>query len=136
MKLHPLSAVTRSLQRGVLAASFVFFAFGMANVAFPGAAGRTGLIVALFPVAFLAGAGYQVAYYYRFEYELTPDTLDIDSGVFGRQEREIPYRRVQNVDVTESIVHRMLGVAVVRVETAGGSETEAELDFVSTVRPA
>ncbi|WP_136715945.1 PH domain-containing protein [Halorientalis salina] len=131
MKLHPLSAVTRSLQRGLLAASFVFFAFGMANVAFSGAGDRTGLILALLPVAFLAGVAYQVAYYYRFEYELTPDTLDIDSGVFGRQEREIPYRRVQNVDITESIVHRILGVAVVRVETAGGSETEAELDFVA-----
>ena len=34
MKLHPLSAVTRSLQKGVLASSFVFFAFGMASVAF------------------------------------------------------------------------------------------------------
>jgi len=131
MKLHPLSAVTRSLQRGLLAASFVFFAFGMANVAFSGAADRTGLILGLLPVAFLAGIAYQVAYYYRFEYALTPDTLDIDSGVFGRQEREIPYRRVQNVDITESIVHRILGVAVVRVETAGGSETEAKLDFVA-----
>ncbi|MFD1587502.1 PH domain-containing protein [Halorientalis brevis] len=131
MKLHPLSAVTRSLQRGVLAASFVFFLFGMANVAVPGAAQRTGLILALLPVAFLLGVGYQVAYYYRFEYELTPDTLDINSGVVGRTEREIPYRRVQNVDVTERIFHRLFGVAVVRVETAGGSETEAELNFVA-----
>lgn len=131
MKLHPLSAFTRSLQRGVLAASFVFFAFGMASVAFPGAAGRTGLILALIPVAFLVGVGYQIAYYYRFEYELTPDTLDIASGVVGRKEREIPYRRVQNVDITESIFHRLFGVAILRVETAGGSETEAELNFVA-----
>jgi putative membrane protein len=131
MRLHPLSAVTRSLQRGLIAASFVFFAAGMASVAFPDVTERSGLLFALMPVAFLVGVGYQVAYYYRFDYRLTPDTLDIASGVVGRKEREIPYRRVQNVDITEQVLYRILGVAVVRVETAGGSRTEAVLNFVA-----
>jgi len=131
MKLHPLSAVLRGLQRGVLAASFVFFIFGIGSGALSGVVDLPiDLVFVLFPLAFLAGLGHQIAYYYRFEYELTPDTFDIASGVFGRQEREIPYRRVQNVDITESIFHRIVGVAVVNVETAGGSETEGQLNFV------
>lgn len=131
MRLHPLSAVTRALQRGLIAASFVVFLFSMATIAFPDATAITGLGFPLVPVAFLVGVAYQVAYYYRFDYALTPETVDITSGVFGRQEREIPYRRVQNVDITEGLFLRLLGMAVVRIETAGGSETEAELDFVS-----
>ena len=132
MKLHPLSAVLRGLQRGVLAASFVFFIFGIGSGALTGVVDLPiDLVFVLFPLAFLAGLGHQIAYYYRFDYELTPDTFDIASGVFGRQEREIPYRRVQNVDITESIFHRLVGVAVVNIETAGGSETEGQLNFVS-----
>jgi putative membrane protein len=131
MRLHPLSAVLRGLQRGLLAASFVFFVFSIGSGALGDVVGLPfGLVFVLFPLAFLAGLGYQIAYYYRFEYVLTPDTFDITSGVFGRQEREIPYRRVQNVDITESLFHRLVGVAVVNVETAGGSETEGQLNFV------
>lgn len=129
MRLHPLSAVAHALRRGVVTAGGVFFLSGALGVVLPDGSGDA--VTLLVPLAFLLAAGYQVAYYYRFEYDLTADTLDIASGVVGRKEREIPYRRVQNVDLTESVFHRLFGVAVVRVETAGGSETEATLDFVS-----
>lgn len=131
MKLHPLSAVTRGLRRGLLAASFVFFLFAMGSNFLPDSDRYFSLLFVLFPVVFVLGFGYQVAYYRRFEYDLTADTLDISAGVFGRKEREIPYRRIQNVDITESLFHRLLGMAVVDIETAGGSETEAKLDFVT-----
>lgn len=131
MRLHPLSAVTGAFQRGLVVGSFVFFLFAMGSAAVPGLDGASALVFVLAPLGFAVGVAYQVAYYFRFEYDLTPDTLDIYSGVVGRKEREIPYRRVQNVDVTESIVHRILGVAVVNVETAGGSQTEAVLNFVA-----
>ncbi|WP_335999083.1 PH domain-containing protein [Halorientalis halophila] len=132
MKLHPLSAVTRSLQRGFVAASFAFFVVAIGGFVAPGLTDSLGLMVGLFVLLFLVGVAYGVAYYYRYEYELTPDTFDVNSGVIGRQEREIPYRRIQNVDLTESIFHRIVGVAVVQIETAGGSQTEATLNFVSS----
>ncbi len=131
MKLHPLSAVTRSLQRGLVAASMAFVLTGVGRFAAPDLLGSFGLISGLFVLLFAVGVAYGVAYYYRFEYAMTPDTFDVGSGVIGRQEREIPYRRIQNVDVTESIFHRIVGVAVVKIETAGGSQTEATLNFVA-----
>ena len=131
MKLHPLSAVTRSLQRGLVAASMAFVLTGIGRFAAPELLGSFALIAGLFVLLFVVGVAYGVAYYYRFEYALTPDTFDVYSGVIGRQEREIPYRRIQNVDVTESIFHRIVGVAIVQIETAGGSETEATLNFVA-----
>jgi len=87
--------------------------------------------VVLAVLAIAAVFTYEVAYYRRFHYELTPDSLDIYSGVFSRREREIPLRRVQNVDVTRSFVARLLGLAKVDVETAGGGGTEASLRYVS-----
>ena len=76
-------------------------------------------------------AGWQIAYHRRFRYELTDDTFDIHSGVFSRRDREIPYHRVQNVDVRQNIIQRLLGIAEVRLETAGGGQTEAKLEYVS-----
>ena len=71
-----------------------------------------------------------MAYFRRFEYDLGADTLDIRSGVISRRNREIPIRRVQNVDISRNVVQRFLGIAAVDFETAGGSETEASLRFV------
>ena len=77
------------------------------------------------------GAGWELARFRRVEYELTDDTFDLDSGIFSRREREIPYHRIQNVDIGQNIVQRALGIAEVSLETAGGGSTEAQLRYVS-----
>jgi len=81
--------------------------------------------------SFLLSLGYEVAYYRRFEYELTDDTLDIRSGVFNRREREIPYGRVQNVDISRNVFQRLVGLSKLDIETAGGGSTEASLRYVT-----
>ncbi|WP_313695519.1 PH domain-containing protein [Halorarum halobium] len=125
-RLHPLSAGIDAVQRAIQFGSFAFFGVIMLS-------GPLGVLeffpaLLLAPVAAVVGAGYAVARYLRFEYELAPEHLIVTSGVFSRQEREIPLRRVQNVDVSRTLVQRVLGLATVRFETAGGSATEAELD--------
>ncbi|MFC6835607.1 PH domain-containing protein [Halomarina ordinaria] len=128
MRLHPLTAVVRAVRYGFNAGAVGFFLGGMAA----GTVGTdVGLVFVLGPLLALLGAAYGLATYLRFTYELTDDTLDVASGVVGRQEREIPLRRVQNVDVVQGLFKRPFGLAVVRVETAGGGSTEAVFDFVS-----
>jgi len=128
MRLHPLSVPLRAGSRAVGFA----WAFLIGGVALSrGDPLLTGGAVVAAVLAVLAVVGYEVAYFRRFDYELTEDSLDIASGVFSRREREIPLRRVQNVDVTRSLVARLLGLAEVDVETAGGGGTEANLRFVS-----
>jgi putative membrane protein len=85
-------------------------------------------------LAVLFGFGalvYEGLRYRHYRYELTAETLNIDSGVLFRREREIPLGRVQNVDISRSILQRVLGIADVGIETAGGSSTEASLQYVS-----
>lgn len=126
MRLHPLSIPYRAAHTVArLAWVLVLASVGSAS------AGVPPRVVALVVVAGLALAlGYQVLYYRRFAYHLGEETIDIRSGVLSRRHREIPYRRVQNVDVGRNAVQRGLGIAEVRVETAGGGETEVVLRFV------
>ncbi len=89
------------------------------------------LIGAIAIVIVLALVGYETAYVRRFQYKLTADSLDIDSGVLSRRNREIPLRRIQNVDISRNIIQRGLNIAIVSFETAGGESTEATLRYVS-----
>ncbi|WP_257297530.1 PH domain-containing protein [Haloarchaeobius sp. FL176] len=136
-RLHAVTGVVRALQYGVNGLSVPFFVLLVGSTGLEAALGIDfggsviDLLFVVAPLFGLLGAGYGVATYLRFEYELTPDTFDFAAGVVGRTEREIPLRRIQNVDISQSLWHRLFGVAVVRIETAGGGGTEAQLSVVS-----
>ena len=125
MKLDPLSVPYRTGESVLQLAWLLVFLF--IGSPLDGLTGAGLLVVAWFVVALT----YQLVYYQRFEYELTDDSLDIVSGVVSRRNREIPVRRVQNVDISRNVVQRLLGLAQINLETAGGSSTEASLNYVS-----
>ncbi|RKS07862.1 putative membrane protein [Nocardiopsis sp. Huas11] len=81
-------------------------------------------------VALLAGG---LVTWRTVSYEVGPERLEIRSGLVRRSRRTIPLERVRGVDVTSTLLHRLLGVAVVRIEAAagapGGSE-DGKLDAV------
>lgn len=72
-----------------------------------------------------------VLQYLRFSYRITPQQIVIQSGVLKRQNRSIPIERVQNVEIERQLLARLLGLAKVRVETAGSASTEASIEYVS-----
>ncbi|WP_290817586.1 PH domain-containing protein [Halovivax sp.] len=128
-RLHPLSAVSGAINRGILGFFVPFFLVSVVGGALEEVHPAMGLILGA--IGFFAGVGYAIAYYYRFEYGLAEDTFDIASGVIARRSREIPYRRIQNVDISQNVLFQLLGLARVSIETAGGGGTEASLNFVS-----
>jgi len=71
-----------------------------------------------------------VLQYLRFSYRITPKQIVIQKGVFNRQNRSIPIERVQNIQVERNLVARLLGVARVKIVTAGSSATEGTLEYV------
>ena len=128
MKLHPLSVPYRGLSRAISLGSAAFFlgAFGTGIGPFD----EPLAVLPLAALGFLVGFGWEVAYYRRFEYELTADTLDIASGVVSRRHRDIPLGRIQNVDISRNVLQRAFGLAAVEFETAGGGSSEAVLRYV------
>jgi len=128
VRLSPITIPYRVFQRS---SSVLVLAFVVTGSEMSRAVGGPAVVGGLVAAAVLALVGYELAYYRRFEYEFTDDTLDIRSGVFGRRERELPYHRIQNVDVTRNAIPRLLGIAAVGFETAGGSQTEGSIRYVS-----
>ncbi len=86
------------------------------------------IFVAALAVPALIGATLK---YTLYRWRLTGDELLLRSGVLSRRNRVIPLARVQNVEVRQNVLHRVLGVAELRVETAGaGAEAEAVLSVL------
>ena len=70
--------------------------------------------------------------YFTFSYWITGGELIIRSGVLSRTERHIPLTRVQDVRLKQGVLHRLLRVVEVQIDTAGGGEgAEAALSVLS-----
>ncbi len=94
------------------------------------ALGRWGLLGAAVVTAF--GLGWRILAWSRHTYRVESGVLRVDSGVLNRTTREIPLRRIQQVDLRRQLRHRVFGVVAVRIDTAGGgSGAEAVLDALS-----
>ena len=65
---------------------------------------------------------------FRLHYEGTE--LVIRSGIVFRNERHVPYARIQNLDAIRNVAHRLLGVTEVRIETGGGQTPEATISVL------
>ncbi|MEV3920654.1 PH domain-containing protein [Actinomadura coerulea] len=101
------------------------------------AAGATGLLVGGLSTAFyftLVGLAfgfvYHVANWATFTYVLHEDRIEFRRALVGRSVKSIPRDRIRGVDISASLPHRMLRLAVVHID-AGADGGEGELNAVS-----
>jgi putative membrane protein len=80
---------------------------------------------------FVPAAIASIVKYISYRYRFGQDEILIREGIITRNERHIPYARIQNIDLAQNPVHRMLGVAEVRLETASGQKPEAIMRVLS-----
>ncbi|HRV09664.1 MAG TPA: PH domain-containing protein, partial [Acidobacteriota bacterium] len=107
-----------------------------------------GYFVALIPLALLVGlrtavvilgillglgAVEVVVRYAGFRFRVGPDGLVIRQGLLWRQERRIPWQRIQKIEISQGPIHRLTGVARVIIRTAGQDEEEAELEVIRRI---
>ncbi len=119
-RLHPISPLFRSLQ--------LLYGYAIGVFAASLSVGPSLTIILFFGALIAAWA---FASYLRFRYQVTVDSLIVTHGVLFRQRRVIPRSRIQNVDLRAGPLQQIFRVSTARIETAGGSGTEATLHVVS-----
>lgn len=73
-----------------------------------------------------------VVRYYTYRFRVAGGELTIRSGLLHRNVRHIPLQRIQNVALKRNLLHRLLGVAEVKLESAvGGVSAEAQMKVLS-----
>lgn len=117
-RLHPMSWLFVLIQqlRQFIIPIIVLFAFGRGD--------RNDLwgLVAICVLAVIS-----IWQYYTYRFRIGSDSLQIRSGLLERSLRQIPFARIQNVALRQTVLHRIFGVAEVRLESAGGIKPEAEM---------
>jgi putative membrane protein len=125
-RLHPASIIFNLVREArALAVPALLLIFGTRSESraafFAAAVTAAGALVAM---------GVSIARYLSFTYAYEEDELVVRWGLFFKHERHIPYDRIQNVDATQNIVHALIDVYAVAIETASGTEAEATLSVL------
>lgn len=114
-RLHPLYLLTG------IGSSLRGLAGGYAAIGYLAVSGRasTALVAAIALLAFVAASLF--LYWTRFEFRIGEHEIRIDSGIFSRTHRSIPFDRIQDVDISQGPLARLFGIARVKFETGGSS---------------
>lgn len=104
-RLHPLSPLLDLVDRNLLAPGVLALGSGGVRIL----AGAL-VVVGLF----------RVLAWSRRTYLLHDGVLRVTSGILSRNEQLVPCDRVQQVNLVQKLRHRLVGVASLRVEVAGG----------------
>jgi putative membrane protein len=86
------------------------------------------LIVSAVMVAAAIGTGLWTWLALRFH--IDGDDLVVETGVLHKRKRRIPLSRIQAIDVVRPLVTRVFALAEVRVELAGGEQSEIALRYL------
>ena len=83
----------------------------------------------------LVGAGVLVlvslGQYFTYRFRVDADGIVIRSGLLQKSLRNIPFTRIHNVALHQTLLHRVFGVAEVKLESAGGMTPEGQMRVLS-----
>lgn len=122
-RLHPLSPLF------LAGSTLKEFALPILAVLFFGRHQNNWEILAAVPI--LAFGAWSVLRAWCFHYEMSESALLVREGVLDRTQRHIPFARIQGISQRRHVLHRLLGVTEVHLESAGGGVPEAVLKVLS-----
>jgi membrane protein YdbS with pleckstrin-like domain len=104
----------------------------------PIALGRWGTIVTVAMLVLLAVwvLRWPPARYRRWRWRLGPLALELRHGVVVLRHQAVPYFRIQQIDVIEGPIDRLLGLATLQVTTASASGSAALPGLTAADAPA
>ena len=119
-----LSPLTPFVRGPILIVAFIGASWD--NVILDGQLGFAGVMLL---VLLVAGAAYGLVSWLVTKYWIDDAELRIDSGVLFRRSRRIRIDRLQGIDIVQPLVARLLGLAELRFDVAGGKR-EGSLAFL------
>jgi len=64
--------------------------------------------------------------YHNYTYQFRKKRIVIRKGVLNKERTVIPYIKIQNVNINRNLLQRSLGIATIKIETAGTNPWESE----------
>lgn len=122
LRTHPLTGIVQGALWAVAASAGLVSSVTSGN-------GLRGVLIGI-GAGLILGMGFGLLGWWFTRYVIDGAELRITSGVFTKKSRRIPYERLQSVDIAEPLVARVLGLAELRIEMAGGKDSRTTLRFL------
>ena len=122
-RVHPISllfVVIAKLRQWIIPVVVGVFSVQQGNL----------LAISLGITALASLLGFAITRFLTLRFRLAGGELQVRDGIFFRSSRTVPVNRIQNIDLVQNLLHRIFGVAEVRIETASGKEPEAVLQVL------
>ena len=84
-------------------------------------------------VAILASV-FTIVQFWFYHYWLEEERLVVKEGIFFKSLRQVPYERIQNLNIERNLLHKFFKVGTLQVESASGAKPEAVIRVVSEVQ--
>lgn len=126
-RLHPATVLVEVIRRLGSMAYLIIIAL---VVRFFGDKGESDWFEYFIAVLVGLSGGLSLVRYISLRYGLDGNRLVIRSGIFQRQVRTIPIDKIQNINLKRNVLHRLLRVVDVKIETAVAGRTEAALSVL------
>ena len=108
--------------------------FPAAAAAFSTGIGGAGLWIGLAvgAAAIIIGTGISWLGWRRLTFTIGEADIRVESGIFSRAARSVPYERIQDVSLEAKPVPRLLGLVAVKFETGAGGGEDIALQYLTT----
>ncbi|HEY0187107.1 MAG TPA: PH domain-containing protein [Cellulomonas sp.] len=131
-RMHPVTPAVKGWK--VIAAVLAVVAYNAADE-LRDLAGMIGArawlyLLALLALVVLIAFGYSAIAWRMTRFAVTDDAVHLRSGVVFRQQRQARLDRLQAVDVVQPLLARILGLAELRLEVAGGAGSAVSIAFL------
>jgi len=93
-------------------------------------------VLALFAVVFVLTFFITWLIYINYKFFLGDNALKIKRGILNKEEIAIPYRQIQDVDITRDLGFQMLGLSRIVILTAGHDDNKPGDDQTEGILPA
>lgn len=67
----------------------------------------------------------------HFRYRLSDSDIRVERGLLSRTARSVPYERIQDVALEQSLIPRLFGMTEVKFETGAGGKDEVRIRYVT-----
>ncbi|HEY9117305.1 MAG TPA: PH domain-containing protein [Roseivirga sp.] len=83
-------------------------------------------------IAFAAlNLGGSILTYFRFYFHIEDGSFIIDKGILKRTKTNIPFERIQTINLQQNILHQIFGVVSLEIDTAGAKKSELTIDALN-----
>jgi putative membrane protein len=72
-----------------------------------------------------------IVQFWFYHYWLEEDRLVVKEGILFKSLRQVPYERIQNLNIEKNILHKLFKVATLQVESASGVKPEAVIRVIA-----